>query len=742
MPPRRTRGVRKSYAENPGVDDDDTEPVAVPDNDSDDDDFNEQAAKGAHDQGGKDDGDDEDEDDDDDDDDDDAHPSSEDEAIVGSTSSAPKRIRNTGAGMTQSRKNYHEIPSYPLETRIVTRVYAGPLRRYARYSALRDSMYGPAYHSIRIIWDMEKRWMSFSVFPPGYPPSHPRGVVPTPWVAPTFDSDQEARALRWSEEFQTREPENQRIRGIPIKHGQRLVPQAEGDILLLSGPFDEQKQYQLSPGTGMPLSSSGLGIEDAEVGDNKTMARGWVLDVGAIPVQMAWAPSARQDVQVLAVATIPFSDQEKPQPKPKGDGEKEKDTTPGAIQFWEFTPDPTSPGLAMPSNDKPVHVLTRCFDWGRPRRIQWCPVALESDNRYGMLAVLCGDGIARVIDVRRISDKSSTPTYEWMESSLTELGITTDYHIQVTCLAWANLNRIVLGHSDGSVTLWSIYPCQMLDRVAVHTSYIIDIATGYPSNPYIIATVPVGGCATITDLSQPTSESTYFPVPSINFQPNVLAWSEPMQGFLMLYPSSTPNTTVAFLHHRFFPQARSICTGTNSVTCIALGSTHPFLLMGAADGTVYSCNALQKLFKQKSEPLNKIKLLEHEYRPVEGWNTTNKAANTTEEGPFIRGAARILQGFLPEINDDPRTEKRKELDRKKKMERAKKASGGRGRKKGATAANSLAELDDRLASRMVIHEPLSRVTYLAWNPNLMFSCWAACSMGSGLIRVVDVGIRE
>lgn len=326
------------------------------------------------------------------------------------------------------------------------------------------------------------------------------------------------------------------------------------------------------------------------------------------------------------------------------------------------------------------------------------------------------------------------------------LGLADDYNVDATCLTWVNTNRIVLGHSDGSVTLWSIYPRQLLQRVGVHTTYVIDICSAYPSNPYLVASIPVGGCATLTDLSQPSSEFTYFPVPAISFQPNLLCWNESMQGFMALYPSSTPNTTVAFLHHRFFCQARSICTGPNTLTCVSAGATHPFILVGCADGSVFSCNALQKLFKQKGEPLRKLKLFEHEYRPLD--KTPRTEAESGGAGtPKLRGAVRILQGFLPEPNDDPRTEKRKEMDRKKRAEKNKKAGKkkGRPRKGGDAEADAAedreAELDEKLASRVVIHEPLTRVTSMAWNPNVQFSCWAACAMGSGLIKVMDLGVQ-
>lgn len=423
MGPRRTRGVRKSYAEIIRPDSDDDTGFGAG-NESEDEDFDEQAGRGKGRQNR--------EEDDGEDDGDDALPSSEDESDDGdknamddSQISGPKKNRNSGAGMTQSRKNYHEIPHYPLETRIVTRVYAGPLRRYARYSALRDAMYGPEYHRIKIIWDLEKRWQAFSVLPPGFPPSHPLGIAPSPWVPLEFEHTQETRALKWLAEFQAKEPDNQRIRLIPNKHGQRLVPQTNDDILFLSGPVNKQRQYRISPGTGIPLSFSGARIDDPEIDDRESSGGGWAFDVGGIPLAIGWAPSNKKDVQVLAVASVPFADQDMPLPKHRNDKGNEENPDPsagvGAIQFWEFAADLDGEGLSSPSRSPPVHVLTRCFDWGRPKRLQWCPVPFESEDRYGMLAMLCADGVARVFDVKKPTDRTTRPIYGMFSETLLKI---------------------------------------------------------------------------------------------------------------------------------------------------------------------------------------------------------------------------------------------------------------------------------------------------------------------------------
>ncbi|KAL2130174.1 hypothetical protein VTI74DRAFT_6806 [Chaetomium olivicolor] len=728
---RSTRGVRKKYVEEPIIFDDDDEPIVVPEDRSKDDDFEAPQSEGANAQ--------EEEDEDDDmgepTSDEEAAPVDEGSSELRDRSTQAKRQRNTGAGMIQSRKSFHDIPHYPLETRIVTRVYAGPLRRYARYSALRDTMYGPEYERIKVIWDLEIRWADFPVLPPRLPPEDQQGVIPSPWLPRGFERDQKKRASIWYDDFQVNAPEVQQCHVLQPDEGRCFVPQAEGDIATLVGPWDRQKEFRLGQGSSLSLSPSGLPIDDPDANDGTPS--GWMLDVGGIPLAISWAPLTREDIQVLAVASIPFSDQ-----SPHGPGASKAGTptdTTGCIQLWELVPEKHAGRLASPSSQPPRLLGAKCFGWGRPKRLQFCPVPLDSSGSYGMFAVLCGDGKTRVMDARVIGD-TDAPTYEWIENPVVTLGLGDDYNVTVTCLTWVNTNRIALGHSDGSVTLWSLYPRQLLQRVGVHTTYVIDICSAYPSHPYLVASIPVGGCATLTDLSQPSSELTYFPVPAISFQPNLLCWSEPMQGFMALYPSSTPNTTIAFLHHRFFCQARSITTGPNTLMCVSAGATHPFILVGCADGSVFSCNALQKLFKQKGEPLRKLKVFEHEYRPVGDTSAAGGGAAP------LRGAARILQGFLPEENDDPRTEKRKEMDRKKRAERKKagKKKGGRPKKNGVAVEDDLdreAELDERLASRVVIHEPLTRVTTIEWNPNVQFSCWAACAMASGLVKVMDLGVE-
>jgi transcription factor C subunit 6 len=398
---RSTRGVRKRYVEETILSDDD-EPIVVPEPQSKDDaDFEALSDEPQA-------------DDEDKDDEDGAEPTSEEEEVPDNEgageqndqSSQPRRHRNAGAGMIQSRKSFHDIPHYPLETRIVTRVYAGPLRRYARYSALRDAMYGPEYERIKVIWDLEIRWGDFPVLPPRLPPEDQQGVVPSPWLPPGFETGQEKRASLWYDDYQMNAPAVQQSRPLDLEDGQRLVPQADGDIVTLVGPWDRQKEVRLRQGDSVSLSPTGLSVNDPDSSDQTPS--GWMLDVGGIPLAISWAPLSRQDIQVLAVATIPFSDQAATRRDQSNTDEAARST--GCIQLWEFVPEKRPGQLAAPSTQQPRLLGAKCFDWGRPKRLEFCPIPQDSSGLYGILAVLCGDGKARVIDAK-INDGADAPVY-------------------------------------------------------------------------------------------------------------------------------------------------------------------------------------------------------------------------------------------------------------------------------------------------------------------------------------------
>jgi transcription factor C subunit 6 len=317
------------------------------------------------------------------------------------------------------------------------------------------------------------------------------------------------------------------------------------------------------------------------------------------------------------------------------------------------------------------------------------------------------------------------------------LGLVAEDAVKATSMTWAGASRIVVGYSDGSVALWSIGPTRMISRHPIHHNAVVSVASGYPSMPYVVTSIPVGGTARVVDLRSPSYETTAAQSLLINPQPNLLAYSDHLLGFFSIFPSSNAlNTVVGFMHHSSFPLVRRVFTGESFLTCLSVGRTHPYLLVGMTDGSLWALNPMVELFTSRREPSDRVKVFKHEHRPRNLFAADSPAA--------ARGASRLLQGFAMEKNHNPRTETKSVTSKAagKKAKPAKKPGGAQ----AAAAAAAADENDEEAAaldpSRGVIHEPLSRITVVEWNPNEGYGCWAACAMGSGLVRVMDLGVES
>ena len=261
----------------------------------------------------------------------------------------------------------------------------------------------------------------------------------------------------------------------------------------------------------------------------------------------------------------------------------------------------------------------------------------------------------------------------------------------------------------------------------------------------MIASTPVGGCPTLTDLNLPSVETTYIPMPgAVSFQPNLMSWNDHLQGYFGIHPTPSPtNTVVGFTHVRYYVQSRTVFTGPSQPICLSSGTCHPFVLVGSADGSLWTFSALKAVMKDRGDEVFKLKVFEHEFRPA-------------EKIPFLnaektRGVSRILQGFLPETNYTGRTDYQRGLTeaRLKSKKGKTKNKSNRGRKSQGPVIKEELDFDDddfaipgsTTETRHTIHEPLTRIIAVAWNSNIEFGWWAAAAMGSGLVRVMDLGVN-
>lgn len=299
-------------------------------------------------------------------------------------------------------------------------------------------------------------------------------------------------------------------------------------------------------------------------------------------------------------------------------------------------------------------------------------------------------------------------------------------------MTWVTFNRIAVGYTDGSIALWSLHPRMVLSRQPVHHATIMDMVSGYPTLPYLIASVPIGGALRLVDLQAPSYEASECENHVIYPHANLLAYSDLLLGFMAPFPSRNIFTTSAgFLHHSQFPHFRRIFAGESRLTCLAMGRTHPYLLVGASDGSLWAMNSFGELFGHRRESASRLRVFQHEHRSKELFDSGSPASQ--------RGASRIIQGFAKVKNNDKRGEKVKPSRTVKKS---------KSKTMNRTEALGDADMEDDEAgdvpdpSRGIIYEPLTRITAVEWNPNEGYSCWAAAAMGSGLVRVMDLGLER
>ncbi|KAI1114352.1 hypothetical protein F5Y14DRAFT_414786 [Nemania sp. NC0429] len=657
-------------------------------------------------------------------------------------------VRTNDDRLDKSGCVFNEVPPYPSDPgQRWTRTYIGPIKRWTRFYELIDWWFGDKPERRAILDGFFKLWWHHELIPPKLTSQSRLLIAQCGWMPGRFADDQRSKFRQLYNDrlvYQFRQQISTHIDKVETS-SRWFHPQAQGGLNVLLGHISDQSTYHIQQGKCISFSNSGNVISDAD--DEATITGGWLLDVGGIPVSIAWAPMQGHVSQLLAIAVAPFLDQAYHQNVK--DSINRLDQKEGAIQILRFETVADREGVFRPSRRAPKLSQTLCFSWGRVSRIQWCPIPLAAEDAIRLLGVLCTDGKLRVIGVQNVLEQESDEESVQIEQPMILLEPPKESSIEITCFTWINMNRVATGLSDGSVIVWSLSPLRILQRHPIHSTAIIDIVCGYPSDPFIVSTVPIGGVLTLTDLSRPSAETTYHPNMMVSLQPNQLAWSPHLRGFASIWPSAfAGNPNLSFLPVRGFSVCRHLITVTGQPTCISIGPCHPYLLTGATDGSVWVFNILRKLSSHREKTM-KVKLLQHEFHPLPSLD----AGNNEEEGK-PRGTCRILHGFLPEPNSHPismKMAKTQKLNREKNKKGSQAKNKGKGKAKvgsekaqSNTSGQPEGEVDEEAVMTtgpgpIVLYEPQTRITAMAWNPNVEFSWWAAVAMGSGLVRVIDIG---
>ncbi|GJN83229.1 hypothetical protein PLIIFM63780_006777 [Purpureocillium lilacinum] len=619
----------------------------------------------------------------------------------------------SGGGASLASAQYRDVEPVPPDSHAV-KTYSGPYERGVRGQSLIQVWFGPAKDAVHTTQRLLDRWIPWPVLPPKVLDDEDLKRLPERgvWAPGCFDRQFEL-GKAWSERWKSALGEDApHTRTLSAEEAIPFQP-PKGSLPVFVGPYPDQTEMKFAPGDAFVISQNGISFEDDQ--HEAKVPSGWMLDTGGVIVGMDWAPRRDESTpQVLALAVIPRADHD------MYDYEEEHQEPGferhGTVQLWEFRGERIGEaGMMRPLVTAPRLQRTLCLDCGRARRVKWSP------GCENLLAILCGDGSIRVLEVEGEGDGS----YECVKTPIAVLRMVDEQGVKATAMDWVSVNRLVAGYTDGSVALWSIHPTRLLSRHPVHHSDVIALSTGYPSQPYLVASLPVGGSAKLVDLRCPSYETTEVQINAVNTEPNMLAWSDHLQGFFSTYPSANAlNTMVGFMFHRHFPLVRRIFTAECFPSCLAVGKTHPFLLVGTTDGSLWALNPQCELFKARRPPTDRIRLLQHQHRPAEHFPPDSPASS--------RGAARIVQGFAMEKNSHG-TETRGPPKKGKKAKKGEDGDEGG----GDDEPNALMD-----PSRAVVHELGTRVAVVEWNPNEGYGCWAAAALGSGLVRVMDLGLEN
>lgn len=324
-----------------------------------------------------------------------------------SSTKTKRQINQNQPQENKSTRSPGEVQPYPTDPAAKwTRSYVGPVQRWHRLPELGQYWFGDRDGWEDITNGFLSLWFRYEMLPPKLTSTEQLRIAGNPWMPEGFYENQEVRLNEWYEKYISKSERHQRSTAIPKTTALRwYLPLAERGLVALLGPHDRQREHNFSPGDSVVLSRLGDPIQDDT---NTESCGGSLFDVGGMVLSMAWAPRKGDGDQLLAMTVIPFADQayyDAPDKAPRESTLKQ-----GNIQIWNIGASRSSRGDMCITSSAPKLVSALCFEWGRALRLQWCPVALTVAGKTGLLAVLCGDGEVRVLEVDHPASKGKEGT--------------------------------------------------------------------------------------------------------------------------------------------------------------------------------------------------------------------------------------------------------------------------------------------------------------------------------------------
>lgn len=289
--------------------------------------------------------------------------------------------------------------------KVPMRAYDGPLKNAGNTAVALDYMYGPDEGRKGTAAQLYSRFFLQDTRPfHNLGVDDDRGPTISPWVPAGFERSQAHRLRAWLTRYEGDDHvARQQWRVMDTNEIKHFIFEDGGSLALMHGPYKKQEETIFSRGNfeGVAFTESGLKAQ----GDRNEPTN-WVINTGGLILSVAWAPREGRESPMLAACVVPHSDQQ-PRARTVAGATSRAQKAEGVVQFWMFPCrklDSHNMGTQRPSDAPPTLVRTLCFSFGRAKRAKWCPIAPtgprdSAARNLGLLAILFGDGIVRVVDV-------------------------------------------------------------------------------------------------------------------------------------------------------------------------------------------------------------------------------------------------------------------------------------------------------------------------------------------------------
>lgn len=505
------------------------------------------------------------------------------------------------------------------------------------------------------------------------------------------------------------------------------------DQHVLLGPAKNQRPYQIPAGEVVNIGQAWS--RDAHKSNGETEAgstpirQSWLFNLGIRVQCLEWVPWQERS-QYISVAAL-----QRPEPYEltesySAPGFAPSSPTPAAVEIWNVHQ--TEDGR-MDFSKPPKLDLVLCTDWGSMRNMKWCPLPRRKEQdgeevNLGLLAGIWADGKMRVLDVRY--PKSSPTQYVCIKAAAFESKPPDCVYTTVT---WMSSKLLAAGCSNGSIAVWDISDilCSPTSRRSttprpvlyqtIHSSYVLTIASAYPSHPHCIATSSMDGHLRLLDIRAPHHDFSFSQRSRTGSPP--LVWHDFSQSFL----TCDENYTLLALSLRRFHVNMSVGRANSNIQHIAASTVHPFTLIGCMDGMVISTNPMRKVLIAKAEMWHQTWFMHEWRRAMDENGIIDEASAGTNSRSELKKPPQNVEKSKP----------KKGLKHKGPMSRM--VDGFKAEVYKLWVEQGLPNQYEGVVYNTIYEEETS-TTQVAWNPNVKSGGWAAAGMGDGLIRIEDIAL--